>query len=54
MSTPFCASCLDDAPPLVPRPLGRNGGMVLLCPACDPGDIKPKKRKRPSVIRSRS
>lgn len=47
----FCAECLDDRAPLVPRPLGRNGGTVLVCPDCDPGDIKPTRRKGKPVYR---
>ena len=47
----FCAECHDDSVPLTPRPLGRDGGMVLLCPECDPGDPKPAKRRGKPVHR---
>lgn len=47
----WCADCLAEHVPLTPRPLGRNGGMVLLCPACDPGDPKPTKRKGKPTFR---
>ena len=47
----FCADCLSENVPLVPRPLGRDGGNVLLCGACDPGDAKPARRKGKPVYR---
>lgn len=47
----FCASCLGNRVPLVPRPLGRNGGTVFLCSDCDPGDLNPTKRKGKTVYR---
>lgn len=47
----FCAACLDDRLPLVPRPLGRDGGIVLVCPNCDPGEPKPAKRRGRPVYR---
>lgn len=53
---PFCATCLDDTMPLASRPLGRDGGTVLLCPSCDPGDGKPtkpsKRRNAYDVLRN--
>ncbi len=51
MKPTWCAACTEESTVLTPRPLGRNGGTVLLCPDCDPGDVKPTKRRGKPVYR---